>query len=37
VAVHGWSTARAELDRALGIGRLLIERNLLSRAGSSAA
>jgi Na+-driven multidrug efflux pump len=37
VAVHGWAVARVELDRVLGLGRLLAERTALSRARSGAA
>jgi O-antigen/teichoic acid export membrane protein len=37
VAVHGWAVARGELDRVLGLGRLLAERTALSRARSGAA
>jgi O-antigen/teichoic acid export membrane protein len=37
VAVHGWAVARRELDRVLGLRRLLAESSVLSRARSDAA
>jgi O-antigen/teichoic acid export membrane protein len=37
IAVHGWAVARTEIDRALGLGRLLAARNMLPRVRSGAA